>query len=150
MLGLVLRVRCERALLTGAQSASPIPFPRQRRGKTYNHLFILSNLDPFPLRHLQILQSAQHFVLHDESGLHAELGPFLDGEGFRFQRFDGTRGGQVDGDVGATFDFKGEGFDDAAAFVFGVHVDGRGRGNAKRGFPAIEGFIVLVWEGVRC
>ena len=116
------------------------------RKTTYNHLFILRNLDPFPLRHLQILQPAQHLVLHDESGLHAELGPFLDGEGFRFERLDGPRGGQVDGDVGAAFDFEGEGLDDAAALVFGVHVDGRGRGNAQRGFPAIEGFIVLVWE----
>ena len=114
----------------------------------HNHLLILRNLDPFPLRNLQILQSAQDIVLHNEIGLHAELGPFLDGEGFGLQGLDGARGGQVDGDVGTGFDFEGEGFDDAAALVFGVHGDGRGGGNAERGFPAVEGVVVLVWSRV--
>lgn len=65
-------------------------------------------------------------MLHNEVCLHAELGSFLDGERFRFERFDGTWGGQIDGDVGAAFDFEGEGFDDAATLVFGVDVDGWG------------------------
>ena len=84
-------------------------------------------------------------MLHDEVGLHAELGPFLDGERFRFQRFDGAGGGQIDGDVGAAFDLEGERFDDAATLVLGVHVDGGGGGDAERGFPAVEGLVILVW-----
>lgn len=94
--------------------------------ENYNHLLILRDLDSFPLGNLQILQSTQHVVLHDEVGLHAELGAFLDGEGFRFQSFDGTRGGQINGDVGTAFDFEGERFNDAAALVFGIDMDGGG------------------------
>lgn len=84
-------------------------------------------------------------MLHDKVRLHAELCPLLDGEGFRLERLDGTGGGQVDGDVGAAIDFEGEGSDDAAALVFGVDVDGGGGGDAEGGFPAVEGFVVLVW-----
>lgn len=65
-------------------------------------------------------------MLHDKVGLHAKLGSFLDGERFRFKRFDGTWGGQINGDVGAPFDFKSERFDNAATLIFGVYVDGRG------------------------
>ena len=65
-------------------------------------------------------------MLHDKVGLHAELGSLLNGERFRFERFDGAWGGQIDGDVGAAFDFESERFDDAATLIFGVHVDGRG------------------------
>ena len=65
-------------------------------------------------------------MLHDEVGLHAELGSFLDGERLRFERLDGTRGGQIDGDVGAPFDLEREGLDDAATLILGVYVDGRG------------------------
>lgn len=65
-------------------------------------------------------------MLDDEVGLHAELGALLDGEGFGLERLDGARGRQIDGDVGAGFDFEGERFDDAAALVLGVYVDGRG------------------------
>ena len=85
-------------------------------------------------------------MLHDEIGLHAELGPLLDGEGFRLERLDGPGSGQVDGDVGAAFDLESERLDDAAAVILGVYEDGRGRGNAEGGFPAVEGFVVLVWE----
>ena len=46
-------------------------------------------------------------MLHDEVCLHAEFGPLLDGEGFRFQRFDGAWGGQIDGDIGTALDFEG-------------------------------------------
>ena len=84
-------------------------------------------------------------MLHDEVGLHAELGSFLDGEGFRFERLDGAGGGQVDGDVGAAFDLERERLDDAATVILGVYEDGRGGGNAEGGFPAVEGFVVLVW-----
>lgn len=85
-------------------------------------------------------------MLYDEIGLHAELGPLLDGEGFRLERLDGTGSGQVDGDVGAAFDLESERLDDAATVILGVYEDGRGRGNAEGGFPAVEGFVVLVWE----
>lgn len=107
----------------------PCPFFSLSQGgkkKAYNHLFILRDPDAFPLRDLQVLQPAQHVVLHDEGGLHAELGALLDGEGFRLERLDGARGGQVDGHVGAAVDFEGERLDDAAALILGVYVDGRG------------------------
>lgn len=65
-------------------------------------------------------------MLHDEIGLHAEFGSLLDGEGFGFERLDRARGRQVDGDVGAAFDFESERLDDAAALILGVYVDGRG------------------------
>lgn len=87
-------------------------------------------------------------MLDDEGGLHAELCAFFDGEGFRFEGLDGARGRQVDGDVGAGVDFEGEGSDDAAALVFGVDGDGGRGGDAEGGFPAVEGFVVLVWQGI--
>ena len=65
-------------------------------------------------------------MLHDEVGLHAEFGSLLDGEGFRFERLDGTGSGQIDGDVGAAFDLEGERLDDAATVILGVYEDGRG------------------------
>ena len=65
-------------------------------------------------------------MLHDEVGLHAEFGALLDGEGFRFERLDGTGSGQIDGHVGAAFDFESERLDNAATVVLGVYEDGRG------------------------
>lgn len=56
-------------------------------------------------------------MLHPESSLHAELRALFDGEGLRLQRLNGAGGGQVDGDVGAAFDFEGQGADDAAPLV---------------------------------
>ena len=103
----------------------PLSFSQGEK-ETHNHLLILGDLDPFPFGNLQILQTTQHVVLHDEIGLHAELGALLDSEGFRFQSFDGTRSGQIDGDVGTAFNFEGEGSNDAAALVFGIDVDGGG------------------------
>lgn len=46
-------------------------------------------------------------MLHDEFGLHAELGTFLDGERLLLEVFKSARSGQVDGEVRATFDFEG-------------------------------------------
>lgn len=86
-------------------------------------------------------------MLHYEVCFHAEFSSFLDGERGLFQVLEGTGAGQVDGDVWSAFDFEGERFDDAAALVFGVDGDGRGGGDAEGGFPAVEGFVVLVWEG---
>lgn len=62
-------------------------------GMTYNHLFILTNPDAFPLDDLQILEAAQDIVLHPEGSLHAELRALFDGEGLRFQRLNGAGGG---------------------------------------------------------
>ena len=98
------------------------PFPETKR--TYNHLLILRDPNPLPLRDLDVLESAQHIMLHHEVGLHAEFGSFLDGERGLFEIFDGVGAGQVDGDIGAAFDFERERFDDAAALIFGVDVDG--------------------------
>jgi len=78
-------------------------------------------------------------------GLHAEFGSLLDGEWFVFQSFDGSRRREVDGNVWTTFDFEGEGFDDAAAGVTGGGGEGGAGGDAEGGFPAVEGFVVLVW-----
>ena len=124
--GLLLCIGRERALSVRSISFSDSFGPRNRTKNTDNHLLILGNPNPFPLRNLQILESAQHIMLHNEVGLHAELGSFLDGERFRFERFDGAWGGQINGDVGAPFDFKSERFDNAATLIFRVHVDGRG------------------------
>ena len=65
-------------------------------------------------------------MLNYEVCLHAELRSFLDSERFRLQCFDGTWGGQIDGDVGPAFDFKGERFDNAATLILGVDVDSWG------------------------
>lgn len=85
-------------------------------------------------------------MLHYEIRFHSEFGPFLDGERGLFQIVEGTWAGQVNRDVGSAFDFESERFDDAAALVFGVDVDGWGRGDAEGGFPAVERFVVLVWK----
>jgi len=84
-------------------------------------------------------------MLHPELGLHAELGSLFDDEWLAFQGFDGSRRGQVDGDVWAAFDFEGKGFDYAAASVTGGDGEGGACGEAEGGFPAVEGFIFLVW-----
>ena len=76
------------------------------------------------------------------------MSAFFDGEGFRLEGFDGAGSGQVDGDVRSTFDFEGEGSDDAASLIFGVDCDGGGGGDAEGGFPAVEGFVILVCEGL--
>lgn len=84
-------------------------------------------------------------MLDLEAGLHSELGTFFDGEGFRFQRFERPRNGQVDCDVGAAGYFEGQGVNDATTGVFGVDRKGRGIADAQRSFPSIERFIVLVY-----
>lgn len=65
-------------------------------------------------------------MLHHEIRLHAELGSFFDGERFRLESFHGAGGGQVDSNIRAAFDFESERFDDAAALVSGIDVDGWG------------------------
>lgn len=59
-------------------------------------------------------------MLHLKAGFHAERGAFLDGEGVVFEVFGGARFAEVDDDVRTAFDFQSEGFDDDAAWVFGV------------------------------
>ena len=80
----------------------------------------LADADALALDLLQILEPAQHLVLHPELRLHAELGPLLDAEGFLFQLLHAARRGQVDDDVVAALDLEREGGDDAFAFVRGV------------------------------
>lgn len=87
-------------------------------------------------------------MLHHKGRLHAEMGAFFDGEGFRLEGFDGAGSGQVDGDVRSTFDFEGERFDHAASLISGVDCDGWGGGDAQGGFPAVEGFVVFVCGGL--
>ena len=83
-------------------------------------------------------------MLHPELSLHTELGSLLDDERLAFQRFDGSRRGQVDGDVRAAFHFERKGLDDAAASVTGSDGEGGARGEAEGGFPTVEGFVFLV------
>ena len=115
--------------------------------QTHNHLIILRNPNPFPLHHLQILQPTQHIMLHHELSFHAETRAFLDGEGLAFQLLDGAGRGQVDGDIRAAVDFQAERSDHAAALVGGVDGDAGGVGDAEGGFPAFEGFVVLILGG---
>ena len=89
-------------------------------------------------------------MLNDEVGLHAKLCAFLDGEGLTFQFLETAGGGQVENDVWTAGNFEAEGLDDAAAFVGGVDGDGGGVGEAEGGLPAFEGFVILVWEELRC
>ena len=76
-------------------------------------------------------------MLDYKVGLHAEMGALLDGERLAFELLEGAWRGEVDGNVGAAFDFKAKGFDDAAAVVGGVDGETRGIGDAQRGFPAV-------------
>lgn len=45
-------------------------------------------------------------MLHSEASLHTEGSALLDGEGLGLERFEGTGGGQVDDDVGTTFNLS--------------------------------------------
>ena len=83
-------------------------------------------------------------MLHPKLCLHPKLRAFLDGKWFAFQSFDGSWSRQVDGDVGAAFDFEREGLDHAAASVASSDGQGSAGGDAQGGFPAGEGWIILV------
>lgn len=87
-------------------------------------------------------------MLHHKGRLHAEMGAFFDDERLLSETFDRAWSGQVDGDVRSTFDFEGERSDNAATIVFGVDCNWWRRGNAEGGFPTVEGFVILVYEGL--
>lgn len=100
-------------------------------------------------------------MLDDEVGFHLVGAAFLDGEWLAFEGLEGAWGGEVDGDVGAAFDFlvggislvgerckaglayECERFDDAQAWVFGI-ADGLALAETEGCFPAVESLIVLV------
>lgn len=110
---------------------------------THQHLLILANPNTLPLNHLQVLQTAQHLMVHLEDNLDPERSALLDGERLILETLESAGGGEVDEDIGAAFDFQGEGLDDAFAGVVGV-ADGFAAVQAQGGFPAVEGFVVLV------
>ena len=56
-------------------------------------------------------------MLHPESGFHAELGPFLDAKRLSLHCLKRTGSRQVDCNIRSTFDFKGEGANDAATGI---------------------------------
>ena len=63
-------------------------------------------------------------MLHDEVRLHTKLRAFLDAKRFALQGFECTPGREIDGDVWALCDFESKRFDDAAALVGRVNVEG--------------------------
>lgn len=79
-----------------------------------------------------------------EGDLDAELGALLDREGLVLEFLEGAGRGNIDHDIGAAFDFKGEGLDDTCSRIVGVS-DGVASGQTEGGFPAVERFVVLVW-----
>ena len=113
---------------------------------TYQHLFILPDSDTFPFDDLQVLQTAQHVMLDLEIGFHAELGAFFDDERLALEGFYAAWRGQVDDHVRTAFHLESERLDHAAASVTGRHCEWSASGDAERGFPAVEGFVVLVWR----
>ena len=86
-------------------------------------------------------------MLDLEGGFHAELGPFLDDERLAPQGLDAAGRGQIDDHVGAAVDFERERLDHAAARVARCDGERGAGGDAERGFPPVEGFVVLVWRG---
>ena len=77
-------------------------------------------------------------MLHNEGRFHAEMGSLFDGERLRLESFNRTWCSQVDRDIGASFNFESERFDDTAPLIFGVNWEGRRAADAERGFPAIQ------------
>lgn len=78
-----------------------------------------------------------------EGHLDAEVGSLLDLKGLVLQLVNCALSGDIDHNVGTTFDLEGEGLDDACSGVFGVANRFAGV-EAEGGFPAVEGFIMLV------
>ncbi len=71
-----------------------------------------------------------------EGHLDAEVGTLLDPEGLVLQLVNCALGRDIDHDVGATFDLKGEGLDDACSGVLGVANRLAGV-ETEGGFPAV-------------
>lgn len=111
-------------------------------GIATQHLLILANTDTLALDHLQVLETTQHLMVDLEDHLDVELGTLLDGEGLVLESVDGSRGGQIDDDVGTALDNQGQRFDDTLR-IAGL-ADGVAGVQAQRGLPAVEGLIILV------
>lgn len=82
-------------------------------------------------------------MVHLEDNLDPERGTLLDRERLVLETLESAGGGEVNKDVVAAFDFESERLDNAFAGVVGV-ADGVAGVQTQRGFPAIEGFVVLV------
>lgn len=83
---LILRIRRITPLSSSIRPTS-LDFTQQ---KAYNHLFVLSHADAFPLHYLQVLQPAEDIVLDPKGRLHPELGSLFDGEGLGLEFLKGS------------------------------------------------------------
>lgn len=84
-------------------------------------------------------------MLHLELGLHTEFGTLLDSEGLVLESLDSTRGPEINGDVGTSFDLESQREDDAFAGIVGVG-EVLARAKAERLLPLAEGFVVLIYR----
>lgn len=82
-------------------------------------------------------------MLDLELCLHAECSALLDCERLALESLDGTGRPQIDDDVVAALDFETEREDDALARVVGIG-DVFALAKTERGFPLLEGLVVLV------
>jgi hypothetical protein len=74
-----------------------------------DHLLVLAHPDPLPLEQLHVFQAAEHFVLHDEDGLHLVPAAFFDVKGFVLERLHCAGGGHINRDIRSALDFLGGG-----------------------------------------
>ena len=82
-------------------------------------------------------------MLHSENSLHTKLCAFLDSEGLVLEGIKCAGSGEVNGDVGTSFDLESKGLNNAFARVVFVR-DGIASAQAEGSFPAIERFVILV------
>ncbi len=74
---------------------------------TYNHLLVLADSNTLPLHNLNILQTAQDFMLDLELGRHVELCPLFDLEWLILQGRLRTFGAEIDSDRRTTLTLHG-------------------------------------------
>lgn len=110
---------------------------------TAQHLLILADPDTLTLDDLQVLETAQNFVVDLEGNLDVELGALLNLERLILEAVDRARGGQVDDNIFTAVDLQSQRLDDTLARVVGVG-DGLAGVEAQRGLPAVQRLIVLV------
>lgn len=85
--------------------------------------------------------------MHLELDLDAEGRSLLDCKWLFLERLEGTGRRQLNHHVGTALDLQGEGLDDAFSGVVGV-ADRVAGVEAEGGFPAVQGFVILVCPGV--
>lgn len=112
---------------------------------TYQHLLVLADPDSLPLHNLQVLQTAQHLVVHLEHDLDAERGALLDGERLVLEVVERAGRRQLNHHVRPSLDFQSQTLDDAFPRVIGV-TDGGAGGQAQRGLPSVQSFVVLIYS----